>query len=265
MRLDDRISENPKLDAVGPIGSWLHVCAIAYCNRHLTDGVFPQRIVQRLGAFDWADPETAGMPALLIKNGLWHGPGHSCGYCPGLSPGHYLVHGYADFQPSRADVEARRERLSEYGKKGATKRWQEWQETKAQLDGQSMASAIAQAMPEAMAARTVANNAPNPTQPKSVSKETLSSADEIFEVLLAVCGIDPDDVSATARPPYLKAARDLAGLGASPECVMDRAVAYRQTWPAAALTPTALVRRWAECQGSANDRVLRQFAAGAGA
>lgn len=93
------------------------------------------------------------------------------------------------------------------------------------------------------------------------------SGDDLNDTLLTVCGIEPETITASARSAYEKSVRELQTLGASTDEVMERAMAFRRTWPDATLTPTALVRRWAECMnggsGTHNDRVLAQFAAGA--
>ena len=91
----------------------------------------------------------------------------------------------------------------------------------------------------------------------------VSEDSELYDVVLTVCNIDPDEVSRTARKPYDVAVTDLRRLGATGDDVMDKAMAFRRQWPNASLTPTALVRRWAELSGSNhNDLVLARFAAG---
>ena len=50
-RLDDAILDNPEeIIAAGPLGFALHVAAITWCARNLTDGFIPQapRVAQLL-------------------------------------------------------------------------------------------------------------------------------------------------------------------------------------------------------------------------
>lgn len=108
VRLDDRITENPKLDEVGPTGSWLYVSAIAFCNRNLTDGFFPERMVYRLGSFDWDEPDVAHLPRALVRLGLWHDADSVCSSCPEVPDGQLYIHDYGEYQPTKAEVEARR-------------------------------------------------------------------------------------------------------------------------------------------------------------
>ena len=56
VRIDDHFTEHPKLASLGttlPMAAWVHLCALCYCNRHLTDGVFPQQIIASW--WPWAD------------------------------------------------------------------------------------------------------------------------------------------------------------------------------------------------------------------
>ena len=49
-RLDDGFPEHPKVQQVGGDAAWLHVCALAYCNRNLTDGFIAAQVVGRRAA-----------------------------------------------------------------------------------------------------------------------------------------------------------------------------------------------------------------------
>ena len=52
VRLDDQFPDHPKSLAVGPLGSWLYICGLAYANRFLTDGFIPERQTKRLADID---------------------------------------------------------------------------------------------------------------------------------------------------------------------------------------------------------------------
>lgn len=102
VRLDDQFADNPKLERAGPLAGWLHVSALCYCARHLTDGVIPWEKASRL----------IGSPSkplqALIRENVWHKEGHDCPTCPPCPPHHYLIHDYLDYQKSRAEVERER-------------------------------------------------------------------------------------------------------------------------------------------------------------
>jgi len=98
-RLDDAILDNAKIIAAGPVGFALHVAAITWCARNLTDGRIPKRKVGTLLDF-------ASVPAIsaaevagdLEAIGLWHDRGEQ-----------WEVHDYLVYNPSRAQVVAARE------------------------------------------------------------------------------------------------------------------------------------------------------------
>ncbi len=62
--------------------------------------------------------------------------------------------------------------------------------------------------------------------------------------ILAVCGIEPDQVTSAAAAPIGKAARDLAAVGARPEDLPAAASNFRERFPSATLTPLALAKHW---------------------
>lgn len=139
VKLDDAILDNPKILAAGPLGFALHVAAICYCARNLTDGFLPTAKAANLldlsGVHcDRANPcgrPQYGMPTSMSGNAvdvadvidslveleLWH-----------VVPGGFEVHDFLEYNPSRAKVEADRqqakEQRSEAGKASAAKRKQ---------------------------------------------------------------------------------------------------------------------------------------------
>jgi len=54
-KLDDAILDNPKIVRVGIVGFALHVAAITWCARNLTDGFIPAYKVKSLLATEWAE------------------------------------------------------------------------------------------------------------------------------------------------------------------------------------------------------------------
>jgi hypothetical protein len=79
--------------------------------------------------------------------------------------------------------------------------------------------------------------------------------DEIWDTLMNACGID-GEITRSARGAYNRAVAEIRAIGASPDEIRQRASGFRARWPDASLTPTSLVRRWAECghQASAAPR-----------
>lgn len=129
VRLDDHFDENPKIAQIGPFGIALWVTALAYCNRNLTDGFIPWSVARKLVAWEWLEPDDR--PELLTADELaepkrlltaafncgMHGEDVESPYvikllvCAGLwdeVDGGYQIHDYADFQPTKAQVESER-------------------------------------------------------------------------------------------------------------------------------------------------------------
>ena len=137
VKLDDAILDNPKILEAGPLGFALHVAAICYCARNLTDGFLPTpkaaSLLDLSGVHcDHANPcgraaygrptgmsggvvDVADVIEMLVELGLWH-----------RVDGGFEVHDFLEYNPSRAKVEADRqqakEQRSEAGKASAAKR-----------------------------------------------------------------------------------------------------------------------------------------------
>ena len=98
VRLDDGFADHPKVERAGPLAAWLHVVAMCYCARHLTDGRIPKATARRL-----ADIPSPGRHIdTLVAVGLWDEDGDD-----------YVLHDFLEYQPSRADVEADRKAARE--------------------------------------------------------------------------------------------------------------------------------------------------------
>ena len=98
VKLDDAILDNHKIIRAGPLGFMLHVAAITWCGRNLTDGLIP-KCKARLLLEHERFPDLA---QVMVEVGLWHDRG-DC----------WEVHDYLEYNPSRADVLAKREAISE--------------------------------------------------------------------------------------------------------------------------------------------------------
>jgi hypothetical protein len=85
--------------------------------------------------------------------------------------------------------------------------------------------------------------------------------DPLFDAVAEACGIDPGELTPTARGAVNKALADLRSVGAVPEDVFDRADAYRKAYPRSTITPTALAKHWPQlgAHAPATDVVGRVF------
>jgi len=109
-RLDDAILDNPKIIEAGALGFALHVAAITWCARNLSDGFIPKRRVGQLldltslHVSEATEAQVrhavtaADVAADLARIGLWHDRGRM-----------WELHDYLDYNPPRERVLARRE------------------------------------------------------------------------------------------------------------------------------------------------------------
>ena len=99
-KVDDGFYDHPKVIdlPLAAVGLW--ALAGAYCARHLTDGMITDRQIRAIGG-------TRKQAAALVAAGLW-----SADDAP-PSARRYAFNDWGDFQPARADVEAKREEARE--------------------------------------------------------------------------------------------------------------------------------------------------------
>lgn len=126
VRIDDGFRDHPKfLDlSLAAVGLW--ASALAYCNKHNTDGRVPRAAIPRLGMrilpngvptkekTSWVE----AVVAELVGAGLWEL----------LGDGSIAIHDFLDWNPSKEQVMSKRAEVSAKrsaaGKVGASRRWQ---------------------------------------------------------------------------------------------------------------------------------------------
>ena len=95
VRIDDQLSDHPKIVSAGPDAAWLYISGLCYAARYLTDGFIPEAQVRRLS-------DIKNSPAAakrLVSNGLWD-----------AVEGGYQVHDYLDYNDDADTVKTRRKR-----------------------------------------------------------------------------------------------------------------------------------------------------------
>lgn len=111
VNLDDQFPEHPKIDKLSDAAFRLHVAAICYANRHLTDGYLDAARIPRL-----VPKHQKRFVTELVNADLWE-----------TVDGGYQIHDYLDWNKSRDEVETAQAKLSkvraEAGRKGARARW----------------------------------------------------------------------------------------------------------------------------------------------
>lgn len=94
VRVDDQYPEHPKIVAAGHLAGWLDVCAMAYCNRALTDGFVAKAMVPRLTSV----PQPMKRAAELVAAGRWV-----------EVDGGYMLHDYLKYQKTAEQIRKERE------------------------------------------------------------------------------------------------------------------------------------------------------------
>lgn len=107
VRFDDHFPLNRKVDGLSDTAFRLHVSAIFWCARNLTDGVVPEEDLEIVTARVRAP---ARFSTELVRRGLWHEAGFQCDSeeCPPPGPNGWVIHDYWEYQPSKARVVADR-------------------------------------------------------------------------------------------------------------------------------------------------------------
>jgi hypothetical protein len=136
VKIDDSILDNPKIIRSGPVGFALHVAAITWSARNMTDGFIPEAKAKQLLSKTWSEPRPDGQQIiwelhagsghvvrcaedvidnvieLLVQIGLWHEQTDGYG-----NPG-YELHDFTKFNPTRAEVLAKSELRRTAGRNG---------------------------------------------------------------------------------------------------------------------------------------------------
>lgn len=115
-------------------------------------------------------------------------------------------------------------------------------------------------MPSETSGQRLASYPPttNHQPPENIKEKTFASddakglpkerpKDQIWDTMLAVCGLNGSKPTLSERGAWNKSAQALRAVNATPREIQARAVAYRKRWPNVSLTPTSLARRWSEC------------------
>lgn len=104
VRFDDAFPVHRKVDGLSDTAFRLHVSAIFWCARNLTDGAVPEEDLELVTARVRAPARFA---TELVRRGLWHAIGHQCDStnCPPPVKEGWVIHDYLQYQPAKDRVE----------------------------------------------------------------------------------------------------------------------------------------------------------------
>lgn len=98
VKIDDQFPDHPKVAALGKnmaSAGWLHICALCYAARYLTDGLIPRAQIAKLTNLD--NRVVGRLVISLIDAGLWE-----------EKPDGYWIHDFLEYNPTREYVLAER-------------------------------------------------------------------------------------------------------------------------------------------------------------
>jgi hypothetical protein len=127
-RVDDVLADHPKVIMAGNAAMGLWVRAGAWSMKHLTDGFIPDAVASILGTAKEADA--------LVRVGLWT-----------VSAGGYTFHAWEGRQPTKNEVEDRRSKRAEAGRKGGLKSGESRREAKSEANASLRVEANANPRP----------------------------------------------------------------------------------------------------------------------
>jgi hypothetical protein len=90
--LDDGFADHPKILAISDAALRLHITALCYANRHLTDGHVPPEVVGR----------RTRLAQTLVEHELWQPNGNG-----------WTIHDYLDYQKSAKKIREQRAAAAE--------------------------------------------------------------------------------------------------------------------------------------------------------
>ena len=96
----------------------------------------------------------------------------------------------------------------------------------------------------------------NPHKPLATEKPSRRKPDPIFDAVIEACGLDPSELTKSARGAANRAVKELRDIGASPEGIVARAKVHRQRWPHAECTPSSLSKNYAQLNAKPSGTIL---------
>jgi hypothetical protein len=173
VRKEDTYPRHRKIRRLTDAQYRMHDEAIHWSAEHLTDGHVP---ADELDDVTVVKNPRRHVPT-LIQRGLWHAAGHDCPRClQPTDPKGWVIHDYLEYNPSRLEVMAERERKREAGRRGglasaAVRRGKQAGSEPPEAEGKQSGSAPATASATALLPEAPEHpTRPDPTRTRSTSK-----------------------------------------------------------------------------------------------
>ncbi|MFB4265364.1 hypothetical protein [Nonomuraea sp. GTA35] len=161
---DDQFPIHRKVTRLSDAAFRLHVSAIFWCGRNLTDGAIPEEDLEDVSA---QVRTPARFVPELLKRGLWHEAGQSCASeaCPAPAPeGAWVIHDYFDYQPTKVKAVKKR--------KDNAERQRRWRERQREPESRSRNNGVSNASRNAL----LTQPSPVPSSPEGTRTDTGSQS-----------------------------------------------------------------------------------------
>lgn len=255
VRIDDQLSDHPKIVAAGPDAAWLFITGLCYASRYLTDGFIPEAQVRRLS--DVKNPSAAAKR--LVSNGLWD-----------VVEGGYMIHDYLDYN---TDAET----IKEHRKRNAERQSRHRDKQKDNAVSNSVSNSVSNAVTEDVS--NAVSNGPvtvpqsqspiestdvlscdvDPEAPETVPVRAVRPPDPLFEAIAEAWTGQPyraDLLTRSQSGLVGKATAELRAVGATPVEVHHEWGRIKAVFDNP--TPSALAKHWkADLSGKRSEPVVR--------
>jgi len=173
-KIDDKFHSHPKLAEIEPelmlAAAGLYSMTLSWCADQLTDGQIPRSQPRRI-----AGAPVDNLVDELVRVGLWE-----------TRKDGFFVHDYLDYNPSKAQVLAERERKSEAGRLGGIAAQQAKREARAQAEAEQVLEQVpkqvlGRCLPSATPSASGSSGTPVPVPIEDLSEGVPPSGDPPVE------------------------------------------------------------------------------------
>lgn len=223
-----------RIRRVGPMGELLYIRCLLLAKECMSNGVIdePQLDLAAVGI-----PSPRKLADKLVEVGLWEKIDTGWRVPPQK---------WAKYQTTKEQVEAKRSKRSEAGKKGADARWHN-----GKPDGNLPSSAHGNAISVGMPPETRDQIGEDKSSPGGSFQKTINGKrNEPLDALVAIDGTDPIKATSPAFSAAGKALQTIREVtaGVTAAEIRRRAENYRLHMKDAILSPFALAKHWALCE-----------------
>jgi hypothetical protein len=243
VRIDDQLSDHPKIVAAGPDAAWLYIAGLCYASRYLTDGFIPEAQVRRLT--DIKSPIAAAKR--LVDVGLWD-----------EVEGGYMVHDYLEYNYDANTVKERRRRNAERQSRWRNKKEESDVSTDdvSNEDSNALRNGVTDDVSNAASNGPVTMPHTHTHTPIEISNEISCDGDEEkprkprardlhFETICKVFDYDWDLLNDSERGKVNRAVKLIKQAKGSPEDIERAYQVYPDVMPSrSTCTPMAIANNW---------------------